>query len=672
MTQTEGDVHHDSASRRRTTRKSCLVSLVCFALVLLGGSNDIVFAEKGALYQLTVGKKVGFIDDMGNIVVEPQFDDVGPFSDGLAVVKVSGKYGFIDNTGKLVVAPKFDDAVPCREGLCGVQINGKWGSVDTKGRMVIEPRFSYTPAPFFDGLARVAVDGTYGFVDKTGKEIIEPKFDNVSLFFESLATVRVDKKYGFIDKTGEIVIKPQFDRVLYFLNGLAAVELGEKWGFIDPRGKVVIEYQFDDVGPFYQCIAIAKIEGKFGFIDKTGNMVIRPQFEDVRGFSDGLACVKREGKYGFIDRAGKETVETNFEHASSFSEEFARVKVGCKYGFIDKSGVLAIQPRFDGAASFENGLARVTIGRHSGYIDREGKFLWKPGKGEIISIDKGLETEHFRGIDWGLTIYELAGKGKKYIRGRSLGKLAPDVIYYKIGEVKKIYGIEPYQVSYHFRNERFYKGLVIVTGEDNWHRMIDLLQNRYGRSSDREAKVIEWRGPTIGITAMQYDIFTSSLEFVYLPIQRECPKHIEETKNEIPASWEIDGFRGLKWGVRLNETEGMNLVGDDETLNNVKIYERAKDSLSIGEVGLDSIRYSFYKNQFFLVTARYKSSGDIEKLHQALMQDLGPESYSVQDSHYRWHGRDVNVILSNSYGVCTAVYVYEPLFKGALHDWNVK
>ncbi|EDJ0203504.1 WG repeat-containing protein, partial [Campylobacter coli] len=51
----------------------------------------------------------GFIDKSGKIVIEPIFDDIWDFREGLAGVKLNGKWGFIDKSGKIVIEPIFDD-----------------------------------------------------------------------------------------------------------------------------------------------------------------------------------------------------------------------------------------------------------------------------------------------------------------------------------------------------------------------------------------------------------------------------------------------------------------------------------------------------------------------------------------------------------------------------------
>jgi len=44
----------------------------------------------------------------------------------MACVKIGGKLGFIDKIGNFVIQPQFDGASDFSEGLAGVKIGGKW------------------------------------------------------------------------------------------------------------------------------------------------------------------------------------------------------------------------------------------------------------------------------------------------------------------------------------------------------------------------------------------------------------------------------------------------------------------------------------------------------------------------------------------------------------------
>jgi WG containing repeat len=63
----------------------------------------------------------GFLDLDGNKVIKAKFDEVKPFSEGLAAVRVRDngirKWGFINLQGEMVIEPKFDEVESFKNGL---------------------------------------------------------------------------------------------------------------------------------------------------------------------------------------------------------------------------------------------------------------------------------------------------------------------------------------------------------------------------------------------------------------------------------------------------------------------------------------------------------------------------------------------------------------------------
>jgi hypothetical protein len=53
------------------------------------------------------------------MVIEPAYEDVHYFSEGLALVKQRDKYGFIDGSGKVVIPLQFTNAWPFRGAWLG-------------------------------------------------------------------------------------------------------------------------------------------------------------------------------------------------------------------------------------------------------------------------------------------------------------------------------------------------------------------------------------------------------------------------------------------------------------------------------------------------------------------------------------------------------------------------
>ncbi|EFS2175116.1 WG repeat-containing protein, partial [Campylobacter coli] len=173
----EGKCHYDDAS-------SCKMLQTIYKEKCDDGDGKACFAGifvSGDLIRVKIDGQWSFLDKNGEFAIEPKFDYVWSFGEGLVAVKLNGKWGFIDKNGEFVIEPKFDDTRSFWEGLAGVKLNGKWGFIDKSGKIVIKPKFDDTRS-FWEGLAGVKLNGKWGFMDKNGKIVIEPKFDGVGNF----------------------------------------------------------------------------------------------------------------------------------------------------------------------------------------------------------------------------------------------------------------------------------------------------------------------------------------------------------------------------------------------------------------------------------------------------------------------------------------------------------
>jgi hypothetical protein len=210
----------------------------------------------------TAGKdgRAVLIDTMGNIVQQfPEIAQFLYFTGNHAILRTSdGHAGLMKKTGEIVLEPKYKGIDPFSEGFVAVQIDGnefgvKSAFIDTTGRFVFDRTFSFIRS-FSEGYAAVEINGKWGFIDRTGKLAIEAKYDDVRDFYNGFAIVGVKDgkslRYGFVDSTGRIIIKPVYSEAGYFTYGLAPVKLGKKYGFIDKTGRVVIQPKYDNALSF--------------------------------------------------------------------------------------------------------------------------------------------------------------------------------------------------------------------------------------------------------------------------------------------------------------------------------------------------------------------------------------------------------------------------------------
>ncbi len=383
-------------------------------------ANAAAPKEEVHLFAVKVNGKYGFINNKGEIIIQPTFDDAACFAEGLASVSVGGtpakrnirgtlfkydatiggKWGVIDQEGQIVVPLHFEWVSMFHDGYASVNagakgmskngfpLGGKWGAIDRDGNMIIKPQFNLQ-LYFNDGLSAVniggrqdetgrIIDGLWGYVDTHGKMAIEPRFTHVYPFKEGFAAVAVGGTWVGVHDDADEQNEPSY-----------SLE-GAKYGLIDANGDFVVEPSYEHMfGPSEGLVAV-KVKGKWGYIDYSGKMVIRPRFIWASIFNEGLAgvCIKKRSghQFSFIGKAGKVKFHVpEGMRAIYFKEGLARLEEWTtedeiKTGFIDKTGKIVIPLKDWYAASFRNGLSWVIVGGKPGYIDKTGEYVWPPSE----------------------------------------------------------------------------------------------------------------------------------------------------------------------------------------------------------------------------------------------------------------------------------------------------
>jgi hypothetical protein len=284
--------------------------------------------------------KYGYIEHDGTVLVQPQFFWASDFENGFGRIYVCGrvvsidvsgkllppqtaqgknelrpkrvgrKFGFVDASGRLTVDASFDDVLPFSDGMAAVRIRDKWGFIDTTGRTVIPPTFE---AAFYfrEGVATATKDDDTVLIDKSGK-VLARGFEQLhGVIAQGLVPVSRNDKYGYLDLHGAIAIPLMYDDVDAFSQGLASVKKGTKWGYIDKNGVTAIPFAFDSAGVFGSGLAPVRMGDQSGFIDMSGNFVFRlafqyaPGFWSLEGDTDVSRFWTKDGAFGYVDTSGR-------------------------------------------------------------------------------------------------------------------------------------------------------------------------------------------------------------------------------------------------------------------------------------------------------------------------------------------------------------------------------
>ena len=422
----------------------------------------------------------GFIDRQGAVKIPAQFEQATPFHAGRAAAAESGRWGLIDETGEWVARPEFDDLRPVaedprvwtfRKGAKGgllrrdgvklaearyddvglvrgdtvsVRQGDRWGLVSVSGGLVFEPRYKWLQ-PLGDETAFWAAQSAsdhWGVVSTNGVERTMTIFDRIDALapdvwagwqndavgllsptngqwrsehryaslvalpdpFRPLAwAVRGDGR-GVIDLTTEEVRVPFRHAQIRPWGALLAGQDGRLVRLYDKTGRVVQEWE----GPLAGLPEFESLQGGVGalrtatggtLIRADGTLPLKDGFEAVGPWSAGLLAARREGRWGLVDIEGRWAVEPRFEGMGAFSGTVAPAAESGRWGLIDRMGRWVAEPGFEAIGPAWNGRFPARRGTGWGLIDATGAEV-------LPCVYDGLEwgfdelgVTRFHGID---------------------------------------------------------------------------------------------------------------------------------------------------------------------------------------------------------------------------------------------------------------------------------
>ena len=154
------------------------------------------------------------------------FQDVSRnFSEGLLAVFSNKKIGYINENGDLVVEPIYDGS-----GLGFADVGMEGGDGEGDGDYIPDNMSS-----FYSDCSLIDVN-----INSIENQIWKNKFD----FSEGLAVVQIGEKYGYISKRGQIIIPIIYDYAEAFINGVALVSIKEngvsKSKVLNTKGETIV------------------------------------------------------------------------------------------------------------------------------------------------------------------------------------------------------------------------------------------------------------------------------------------------------------------------------------------------------------------------------------------------------------------------------------------------
>lgn len=193
------------------------------------------------------------IDRNGNTIFKcSKISPIFYYSEGLIpfsyINDPNHKYGLIDSNGKIVLEPKYQEIKPFSNGLTIIMNNNHYGVIDKSFKEIIPIKYTeiYLNPEEPELITARNEYGKYGFINNTGNVAIPFNFDNASTFQNNIACIEINGKFGYINAEGKQIIPTIYDKIeLFDKNGYAAVMRGGLWSIIDAEQKPYAPYTDD-------------------------------------------------------------------------------------------------------------------------------------------------------------------------------------------------------------------------------------------------------------------------------------------------------------------------------------------------------------------------------------------------------------------------------------------
>ena len=108
----------------------------------------------------------------------------------------NNKFGYINANGDVLVEPKYQDIYEFKNGIAKVIKNNKFGYINANGDVLIQPEYQDI-YEFKDGVAKVIKNNKFGYINSNGKELLPCVYAKIETTSSSKAAYRCYKK---IDK----------------------------------------------------------------------------------------------------------------------------------------------------------------------------------------------------------------------------------------------------------------------------------------------------------------------------------------------------------------------------------------------------------------------------------------------------------------------------------------
>jgi hypothetical protein len=295
-------------------QKGTILVLEKMSSVISSSSKNYFVFRIGEIYRDPKALKI--YNPAGKLVSFPTIQiNTNDFSvqikNGAAVVEVAGKIGVQLENGSYLLEPEYDYIKLYNDGIIA-QKGETFEVFNYTKNLLFKSKYDFTSSVWSNGLITFSdLDKKFGLMNLKGEEICAPKYNYISGFNGGLSKALLPKgkfenQFVYIDTTGEVKINMNFERFDDFSEGFARVSTDEKnYGLVDTKGNWFLQphYKGDFIFKNGTVLITKKISDdnfQIQLLDKNADLLSNIQTTSKKEYIDLIYNIDIHGVINFI------------------------------------------------------------------------------------------------------------------------------------------------------------------------------------------------------------------------------------------------------------------------------------------------------------------------------------------------------------------------------------
>ena len=362
------------------TRENWIVIAFGLLLIFLSyGCKEETFEPSNPIEEkylnnyISPENKWGFMNTDGEIIINPIYDDLKDFKEGLSAANLKGKWGFIDKQNNAVIPFDYKQVYSFSENRTFAQdFNNKWHLIDSRGQIISQLKFNKFSA-FKNGYAVVGELGGFTLIDTNAEEVLTEAYKSINILNESnIIAKSANNKYGLLTALGDTILPFEYDRISGSLPHLICQKTDGQhyYNTITKKRSETFEKAF----PFESDKSLIRTNDMYFLINTEYERLSQIRENYVSPVGSGYYQYRTDRLFGLLDKDGSRLTPTEFSALHRFNEDRIVFMKGEMFGYLDNSGQQIVPAQLYLAWDFINGYARIIGQRVVGYIDVNGQI----------------------------------------------------------------------------------------------------------------------------------------------------------------------------------------------------------------------------------------------------------------------------------------------------------